>query len=297
MSGNSDKTILVTGVTGQQGGAVARRLRADGWRVRGLTRDPGSDHAGALRQLGVEVTTGDMTDEPSLAEPLRGVYGVYAMATPFEKGLENEVAQGRTLGNAAARAGVDHYVYSSVGSAHRRTGIPHFESKREVEKHLEDLDLPLTIVRPVFFMENLLHWSSTRDEQGLALMAPLSQDTPVQMLAVDDLAAVAGVVFARPAKYVGKSFDVAGDELTLPEAAGAVAQQFGEPVRYLQLPWEGVRSRSEDTYLLYDWLERKGYSADIKDCRELYPELLDFRAWVASGRADALRQAEQREAA
>ena len=297
MSGNSDKTILVVGIAGQQGGAVARRLHADGWRVRGLTRDPGSERARPWRELGVELVQGDTTDEPSLEEPLRGVYGVYAMATPFEKGLENEVAQGRTLGNAAARVGVVHYVYSSVGSAHRRTGIPHFESKREVEKHLQSLDLPLTIVRPAFFMENLLRWSSARGDQGLALLSPLAQDVALQMIAVDDLAAITGVVFAQPGRFAGKAFDVAGDELTFPEAAGALSQEFGESVRYQQLPWEAVRNQSEDTYLLYDWLERKGYNADIKDCRELYPELLDFRAWVASGRADALRETRRQEAA
>jgi uncharacterized protein YbjT (DUF2867 family) len=92
MGSNSDKTILVTGITGQQGGAVARRLHADGWRVRGLTRDPDSERARPARELGIELMTGDLTDEPSLAAPLAGVYGVFAMATPFEKGMENGVA-------------------------------------------------------------------------------------------------------------------------------------------------------------------------------------------------------------
>jgi len=79
-------------VAGQPGGAVARRLHADGWRVRGLTRDPDSERARPARELGIELMTGDLTDEPSLAAPLAGVYGVFAMATPFEKGMENGVA-------------------------------------------------------------------------------------------------------------------------------------------------------------------------------------------------------------
>ena len=85
----------MSGVTGTQGGAVARRLRADGWRVRGLSRDPGGERTGALRELGVEIVAGDLTDGSSLDGPLHGVYGVFAMATPFEKGAENEVVQGQ----------------------------------------------------------------------------------------------------------------------------------------------------------------------------------------------------------
>jgi uncharacterized protein YbjT (DUF2867 family) len=55
---------------------------------------------------------------------------------------------------AAKRQGVGHFVYSSVGSADKETGIPHFESKVEVEEHLRSSGLRYTIVRPVFFMEN-----------------------------------------------------------------------------------------------------------------------------------------------
>ncbi len=290
MSENSDKTILVTGVTGMQGGAVARRLRADGWRVRGLTRDPGSQRTKALRDLGVEIVVGDLTDESSLVEPLRGVYGVFAMATPFEKGTENEVAQGRTLGNVAARSGVGHYVYSSVGSADRKTRIPHFETKAAIEKHLDGLALPLTIIRPVYFMENFLTFATQRTDEGLVVPVPLSGETTLKMIAVDDVAAITAVVFSRPEKYIGKDIDVAGDELTFVDAAQALGAAIGEPVRYVQVPWQAVRDQSEDFYLMYDWFERKGYHADVEDTRDLYPELLDFRAWLARGGARALAE-------
>ncbi len=292
MSDNSDKTILVTGVTGMQGGAVARRLRADGWRVRGLTRDPGGKRTGSLRELGVEIVGGDLTDESSLVEPLRDVYGVFAMATPFEKGTGNEIAQGRTLGDVAARVGVRHYVYSSVGSADRKTGIPHFETKVAIEKHLDGLDLPLTIVRPVYFMENFLTFATQRTDEGLAIAVPLRGDTTLQMIAVDDVAAIVGIVFARPDRFIGKAFDVAGDELTFPAAALALGAAIGEPVRYVQVPWQALRDQNEDFYLMYDWFERKGYDVDIEDTRDLYPELLDFGAWLARGSAQTLATAQ-----
>jgi uncharacterized protein YbjT (DUF2867 family) len=287
MSGNSDKTILVTGITGQQGGVVARRLQADGWRVRGLTRDPDSDRARPFRELGVELVLGDLADEPSLRAPLEGVYGVFAMATPFEKGIENEIAQGKTLGDVAAAAGVRHYLYSSVGSAHKKTGIPHFESKAAIEDHLRGLDLPLTVVRPVYFMENLVTWAQDSDK-GLAVTTPLATTTRLQMIAVDDIAAIVGVVFAQPERYVGKAFDIAGDELTMPDAASVLGAAIGEPVRSVQVPWDAVRAQNEDLCLMYEWFERKGYGVDIADVRKMYPELLDFRAWVARGGARPL---------
>ena len=290
MSSNSDKTILVTGVTGQQGAAVARRLHADGWRVRGLTGDPDSERARPLRELGVELVAGDLTDEGSLAAPTAGVYGVYAMATPFEKGIENEIAQGNTLGDVAAVAGVRHYIYSSVGSANKKTGIPHFESKARVEEHLKGLDLPLTIVRPVYFMENLVRYGTQRSEEGLTVPVPLQSTTRLQMIAVDDIAAIAAIVFAQPDRYIGKAFDIAGDELTFADAAGALSAALGETVRYVQTPWQAVRDQSEDIYLLYDWLERKGYGADIADVRKMHPELLDFGAWLQRGGARALAE-------
>jgi len=288
MSGNSDKTILVAGITGQQGGAVARRLHADGWRVRGLTRDPDSDRAQPFRDLGVELVGGDLADEPSLRAPLEGVYGVFAMATPFEKGMENEIAQGKTLGDVAAAAGVSHYLYSSVGSAHKKTGIPHFETKAAIEDHLKGLDLPLTIVRPAYFMENLVTWATQDSDEGLALMTPLASTTRLQMVAVDDIAAIVGVAFAQPEHYIGKAFDIAGDELTMPDAANVLGAAIGEPVSCVQVPWDTVRTQNEDLCLMYEWFERKGYGIHIADVRKMYPELLDFRAWVARGGAAPL---------
>jgi uncharacterized protein YbjT (DUF2867 family) len=290
MSSNSDKTILVTGVTGQQGGAVARRLRTDGWRVRGLSRDPSSDKAAPVRDLGIELVQADLTDERTLARPLDGVYGVFAMGTPFEKGEDNEIVQGTTLGDMARAAGVEHYVYSSVGGAERKTGIPHFESKAAIEDHLRDLDLPLTIIRPVWFMENFTTFAVQRSDEGLAIVAPLSRDTRLQMVAVDDVAAFVAIAFAERDEWLRAEIEVAGDELTFPEAATALSDGLGMQIAYAQAPWEAVRRQNEDFFLMFDWFEREGYQADIEDLRRIYPELLDFRAWVRRGGAQRLAQ-------
>ena len=186
---------------------------------------------------------------------------------------------------------MSHYVYSSVGSADRKTGIPHFESKAAIERHLEELGLPLTIVRPVYFMENFLTFATMRTDEGLIVPVPLRADTRLKMVAVDDVAAIVGIVFADPKRFIGTAFDIAGDELTFPAAAQALGAAVGEPVRYVQVPWESVRERGEDFYLMYDWFERTGYHADVQDTRDLHPDLLDFDAWLARGGARALASA------
>jgi len=189
----AQQTILVAGATGQQGGAVARHLREGGFAVRALTRDPDGDKAQALRAGGSEVVRGDLSDRASLDAALEGVYGVFSMATPFEQGMDAEVLQGKTLGDAARAAGVRHYVYSSVGGAERRSGVPHFETKWQVEEHLRSLDLPMTIVRPVYFFENFGGWGLQPQEggEGYTLAMPLSPDATLQSVAVDDIGAFA----------------------------------------------------------------------------------------------------------
>ena len=122
----SDRTILITGVTGHQGGAVAQALRGSGFRLRGLTRKPDSEPAAALARHGVDVVKGDLDDEATLRRALAGAWGVFSVQNTLEAGVEGEEAQGKRLATLAREAGVEHYVYTSVGSANTRTGVPHF---------------------------------------------------------------------------------------------------------------------------------------------------------------------------
>src|SRR5688572_21196625 len=128
-------TILVTGATGQQGGALARLLLEKRRNVRALTRRADSPAASELRGHGAELAIGDFDDRASLERAMRGVDAVYLMATPFGAGIEAEVRQGTTAADVAADAGVRHLVYSSVSDADRQTGIPHFDSKYAIERH------------------------------------------------------------------------------------------------------------------------------------------------------------------
>src|SRR5260370_13448408 len=130
----SNRTILITGVTGHQGGAVARALQGAGFHLRGLTRKPDSEPAAALARHGVNVVKGDLDDEATLRRALAGAWGVFSVQNTGEAGVEREDAQGKRLATLAREAGVEHFVYTSVGSGHKRTGIPPFDSRYSTEE-------------------------------------------------------------------------------------------------------------------------------------------------------------------
>jgi NAD(P)-dependent dehydrogenase (short-subunit alcohol dehydrogenase family) len=131
-----DQPILVTGATGQQGSATARRLLAEGWPVRALVRDPHSPAATALARAGAELVVGDLDDRASLDRAALGAHGVFSVQPAFAAPIfgENEPQRGRNVADAAHSAGVRHLVHASVASADRATGIPHWEIKWQLEQ-------------------------------------------------------------------------------------------------------------------------------------------------------------------
>ena len=279
MPKTNHRLILVTGATGKQGGAVLRHLREKGFPVRALTRDPDKPQARALTGHGTEVVRGDLDDRASLTRALDGVYGVYSVQSRTEKGIEAEIRQGIALADAARRENVSHFVYSSVGSADQHTGVPHFDSKFQIEEHIRQSGLPHTIIRPVFFMEN---WQGmkARMEPG-KLMLPLKPDTRLQMIAVDDIGAFVTIAFEFPGRWQGHALDIAGDELSMSQVAQALGRVSGEDVNYVQAPWDKFEQQAgQEMTLMFRWFEDVGYHADIPALRQQHPSLMNFERWM-----------------
>ncbi len=260
--------ILVTGATGQQGGSVARHLLQKNQKVRVLARTPAK--AEFLKKQGAEVVQGDLSDSASLSKALEGVSGVFAMTTPFD-GIDTEVQQGIVLADAAKAAGVSHYVYTSVQSAERNTGIPHFDSKWKVEQHIRELGLAATILRPVFFMENFAApWFWPSISQGNIVMA-LRPETKLQMVYVEDIGAYGAAAFTQPEKFIGKDVSLAGDELAMPEAAAIISKVLGKTIGFQTLPEEqALAAIGPDFTRMFKWFDEVGYNADIKGLEGRY---------------------------
>jgi uncharacterized protein YbjT (DUF2867 family) len=278
-----ERTILVTGATGKQGGAVARELLARGHRVRAMTRHPEGESAGKLRELGAELVRADLDDDDSVARALDGAWGAFAVQNTWEAGVEGEEDQGKRFARSAKTAGVQHFVYSSVGSAHRRTGIPHFENKWRIEETVRGLGFPSHVVlRPVFFMENLLGpWFKPSIDAG-RLAVGIAPETTLQMIAVEDIGKYGLWAFENPEKLNGRGIDIAGDGLTMPESARIIGEAAGRKVEFVRVPIEEVRKGSADFAAMLEWFDRVGYDADIAaTSRESGVRPTTFRQWAS----------------
>jgi uncharacterized protein YbjT (DUF2867 family) len=270
---SSRLNVLVTGATGKQGSHLVSELLARGHSVRAFTRKPESPAAAALAARGVTIVRGDFEDQGSLERAARGVDTVFAMATPFEIGEKAETREGINIVHAASAVGVSHLVYSSVAGADRATGIPHFDSKFEVEKEVRRSGVPFTIVAPVFFMENFLadYMADGIAKGSIAIAVPATRR--MQQIALADIAQFTALVIERRESFLGKRIDIASDELTFATAAAAMSEASGRHIEYTALPIDSVRQWNEDLARMYVWFDRVGYDADVVGLRSLYPEV------------------------
>ncbi|MBC7879305.1 MAG: NmrA/HSCARG family protein [Anaerolineales bacterium] len=277
----NNKIIAVTGASGQQGGAVARKLLAEGWQVRALTRDINKPAAQELKSLGAELVAGDMDNRAELDAAFKGAYGVFSVQNFWlpNVGFEGEIKQGKDVADAAKAAGVQHLVYSSVGSAHRGMGQKHFESKWIVEQYIQSLGVPYTILRPVAFMDNQ-NWSRAYILSGTYTGLGLRVEKGLQTIAVDDIAVFVALALADSKTYLGRTLELAGDELTETQTAETLTKVIGRPVTLAAPAGNGRGISEEEMTAMFNFFNGEGYDADIPALRKLHPGLLNFEQYL-----------------
>ncbi len=255
--------VLVVGATGTQGGSVARSLLGmSRVNVHGLTRDAGSEPAEALNAEDVRVVEGDLTDREGLVSIVEGMDAVFGVTDFWEHGYEGEVEQGKNLVDACDQAGIDHLVFSSVGGADRGSGIPHFESKWEIEEHLEETSIPSTVFRPVFFMQNFEGMREMILDGELAM--GLEPGRGLQMVDIEDYGALVARAFIDRDQYVGNRLEVASDEVTLQGAAARFSDITGVNVQANHLSLDAVeKAQGEESAEMFRWFNEGGYEAHI----------------------------------
>ncbi|CAJ2506742.1 Uu.00g079280.m01.CDS01 [Anthostomella pinea] len=299
------KTILVTGATGKQGGAVINALLSqsiENFTILAVTRDASSTSAKELsaKSPDIKLVEGNLDDVPGLFEEAHGVagehiWGVYSVQVSMGKGVtfEGEVKQGRDLIDESVKTGVKHFVYSSVErggdekSWHNETPIPHFQSKCYIERHLRDVtasgnsgeDMGWTILRPVAFMDNLAPGFPTK--VFLAAMRNWVGQKPVQWVATSDIGVFAAKAFTAPHYWNRKAVGLAGDELTFDQLSESFEKATGKPAPVA--PWffgSALTYMVTELRLMIGWFASDGYRADIKARRKDHPGMLTLEQWL-----------------
>lgn len=278
------RTVLVTGATGTQGGAVARALLAAGHRVRALTRTPASARSDALRRLGAHVVAGDFDYPGSVLEAATGVDVVFAVGTPYEAGVAAEIRQSRAIVDAACEARVSHLVYTSIAGADRPCGVPHTEAKGQIEQYVRASQLPFTIVGPVAFLEAIAApWSGPVLAAGI-VSQPSPPDRRVQWVAAADVGSFVAQIVDRPREFAGRRVDVASIEMSGAEIVESLGVHLGRAMTYSRQRDAEVRATGRaDVTWISDVSDRTGFSVDIPALHAAYPEIgwHTFDGWAS----------------
>jgi uncharacterized protein YbjT (DUF2867 family) len=278
----TERLIVVAGATGQQGGAVARHLLRAGFPVRGLSRSESTPAAEALRRSGAELAVADLDQPSSLDAALTGAWGVFSVQNYYGKGvgLTGEVRQGRNLAEAAQRAGVRHFVQSTMAQAQGAEEVEHFRSKFTIEMIVDELQLPRTYLGTVWSMDNLFNPAMGGLMSFPVIAGTLGRDRLFEMMAVDDLGGIAAQVFSNPDRFIGHRIDIAGDRKSIREMGQIYHEVTGRwPPRY-GFPNLVTRLLNKDFAKQLRWQAEVGWSFSLEEAKSVYPAMQDFRSFL-----------------
>ena len=300
------KIIAVAGATGAQGGGLVRAIMADpdsGFTARALTRNPNSDKAKTLADLGAEVVMANVDDVESLRKAFEGAYGAFCVTFFWEHfSPEKETAQARAQARAAKEAGVQHVIWSTLEDTRKsiplddnrmptlngRYKVPHLDSKAEADDDFRKL--PATLLLTSFYYDNLIYFGMgpKRDADGsLAITLPMA-DATLSAIAAEDIGKCSLGIFKRGQEFIGKTVGIAGEHLTGTQMAAELSKAIGEGVRYNYVPPEVFRTfgfpGAEDIGNMFqffrDFQDDFRAARKLEFSRRLNPELQTFGTWL-----------------
>jgi uncharacterized protein YbjT (DUF2867 family) len=276
------RAVAVVGATGRQGRAVTRHLLADRWQVRALTRRPQGKPARDLVRLGATVVTAELAEIETLLKAFDGVHGVFSVQNPMITGVDAEIVHGQNVAEAAKTAGVAHLVYGSAGVGVAGTGVGSWESKLLVEAHMRTLGLPVTVLRPMAFMELMTDRSFYPAVSTWHLMPKLmGADRPVPWLCLDDFGAITARAFADPGRFVGQDIKAASEVLSLRQCKMLWRDVVGRPPRRFPMPvWAFERFVGTDLTTMWRWLLTGQFEIDVTQTHQLLPAATTVRQWL-----------------
>jgi uncharacterized protein YbjT (DUF2867 family) len=302
------KIIAIVGATGAQGGGLARAIlsdKASAFVARVVTRDPLSDKARALAEMGAEVVAGDVDDAASLKRAFADAYGAFCVTFYWaHMSPEKEMAEARAMAEAARAAGLKHVIWSTLEDTRQlvplsddrmptlmgKYKVPHFDAKGESDHFFSDLGVPTTFLLTSFYWDNFISFGSgpKKGPDGvLALTLPMG-DARLAGIAAEDIGRCAYGVFRKGAPMIGRRVGIAGEMLTGAQMAAALTRALGRPVRYNEVSPEVYRSfgfpGADDLGNMFqyyrDFADVFCGARDLALSRELNPALQTFDRWL-----------------
>ena len=269
-----DKIILVTGATGKQGGATARHLLQAGVKVRALTRKPDSKNAQVLQSMGIEVVKGDLNDSNSLDEAMKDVNGVFSVTNFWEFGTgKKEIIQSKNLTDTAKKHHVQHLVLASIARCDDNPNLAHFVSKYESEQYIQQSSIPYTFLRAVYFMDNLKPNGEVATFHWGILPSILGKSTTIQMISCEDIGWFAANALLNPTEWIGKTMDIAGDNVTYPQTLEAFKNVFGSEPKRSKFMTMLIPLLMSEIRKMFEWYKEPRFHADITALRKMNPNL------------------------
>ena len=278
----NSKKVLITGITGQQGGALARHLLNQKDKLFGLTRNKNSEKSKALTSKGVSIIESDLDNPSSYESHLDNMDAVFLVQS-FEQGKENEIIQGKKFIDRVKSKNVKHFIYSSVLGADLETGVPHFESKFELENHIKSSGIEYTILRPASFNENFLNPEITKRLEKGKLVMPLNKSVTQQFISTDDVGKIAAKVITNPKVYKNKVLSLATDEKQITEVAKLFGAAMNKEIKYQKLP--GLITRlimGKDLYKMFKYMNKNDFVVlkDIEPIKQEFEGLGNLENWI-----------------
>ncbi|MCG8272700.1 NmrA/HSCARG family protein [Aquamicrobium sp. NLF2-7] len=284
------RPILVFGATGRQGGSVAKALLKMGWPVRALVLDAAGTASLKLRNAGVELVQGSFENANIVRSAMKDAYGVFSVL-PGNLTAEEEVQYGVAIADIAAETGIEHFIYSSgASSGDVLTGVPRFDAKPRIEAHVRKLPITTTIIRPMIFMEMLVRPGFGMDQGRLVSL--IRPDHSIHLTAVEDIGKFAAAMFADEARFGGKTVKIASDRVTGRELETAFTEAAGRLITYERFP-DDILAENADLAHMAKSLEDGPLAekVDLDAMRDINPELLSLRSWLAGSGRGALEKA------
>jgi uncharacterized protein YbjT (DUF2867 family) len=306
------KIIAVVGATGAQGGGLARAILADpsgGFALRAITRDAGSEKAKELARLGAEVVSADLDDLESVKRAFQGAYGAYCVTFYWaHMNPDKEIAQAKTMAEAAKAAGVKHVIWSTFADTRAlvpltdnrmptlmgKFKVPHFDTKGESNHFFTDLGLPVTFLQTSFYWDNFIHFGMgpKKGADGkLAITLPMG-NKKLPGIAAEDIGKCAYGIFQQGSHYIGKTVGIAGEHLTGKQMASAMSKGLGKDVRYNDVTPAAYRGfgfpGADDMGNMFQYKHdfEKAYckARNVKFTRSLNASLQSFDQWMSQNK-------------